>query len=304
MMPLASCRRLLRRWNAAGVGLLIAAGLLCLVACPADLCAADPRAATTSREAEREAIAALPLAQLAAQDRATVRSVVENHSVYRRLPTSVVQCDPHLFSFLLDHPEVLTNIWQLMRISDVHLQRTSADTFRADDGQGTVADIKVLYRGHDTQLLYAEGAYSGPLLTQPIRGRCLLLLRFQGIEETNGRHYVTCRLDTFLHMERVGIDMLAKAFHPLVGRSADANFTETLAFVGHLSQTCTANPSGTARLAQMLTHVEPTTRTRFGEVVQAAAHRTAGVASPPLLPREHAAMARKPSRQPVQVRDE
>jgi hypothetical protein len=273
MMPLATFRRATRRVPKGVPRFILAVGLIGLVLGPARLSAADPREATTSDEARRDAVAAMPLERMAEADRAAVGYVLENTSLYRRMPTSVIECDPRLFSFLLDNPTILTNLWELMKISDVRLTRTSPTTYHADDGQGTQADIKVVYRSHDTQVLYCEGAYTGSLLPKPIRGRCVLLLRSQGIRETNGRYYVTCRLDTFLHLERVGVEVLAKTFRPLLGRSADANFTETLAFVGHLSRTCVANPDGAARMATMLTRVEPTVRTQFGAVVHQAAER-------------------------------
>src|SRR5690606_28382396 len=201
----------------------------------------------------------------------------------------VVECDPDLMTFLLDHPEVLTNIWQLMKISDVRLQRTGPNSFRADDGLGTVADIRVAYRSPEKYVLYCEGGYHGSLLARPVRGRCVLMLRMQGLEETDGRYYITCRLDTFLHMERAGFELLAKTVHPLMGRAADSNFTETLAFVGHLSRTCAMNPSGTARMAQMLTQVQPETRNRLGLLAHEIAKRHEPAAA--VVPTQHQSVA-------------
>lgn len=289
-------RCLLRRANPAKMRALLTMGLLCLTAAPSAL--ADPRAATTSNEARKEALAALPLAVMAESDRAAVGYVLQNTSVFRRMPTEVVECDPDLMTFLLENPEVLTNIWQLMKISDVRLQRTGPTTFRADDGLGTVADIKIVYSSPTKYVLYCEGGYHGSLLARPVRGRCVLMLRMQGLEENDGRHYVTCRLDTFLHMERAGFELLAKTVHPLMGRAADSNFTETLAFVGHLSRTCAMNPAGTARMAQLLTHVPPKTRTQLGLLAYEIAKRSEPMTA--VVPTQHQAVAnRPPTRQPV-----
>jgi hypothetical protein len=279
MMPLATSWRATRRTPKGVPRLLVAVCLTGFLLGPARLSAADPREATTSDEARREAVAAMPLARMTEADRAAVSYVLEDTSLYRRMPTSVIECDPRLFSFLLDNPTILTNVWELMKISDVRLTRTSPTTYHADDGRGTQADIKVVYRSHDTQVLYCEGAYTGTLPPRSIHGRCVLLLRSRGIQETNGRYYVTCRLDTFLHLDRVGVELIAKAFHPLLGRAADANFTETLAFVGHLSRTCLANPDGAARMAMRLTRVEPAVRRQFGAIVHQAAEGAAGTPS-------------------------
>ncbi len=298
MESFRSIRCRLRRPQGRALRAAGAAMVLGLFVCFSTAQAADPRAATTSTAARQEAIAALPLAQLAAEDQAAVSYVLENTSIYRRMPTEVLQCDPHLFGFLLENPEILTNLWQLMQISDVRLQRTGPDTFRADDGVGTTADVKAVYRSANLQVFYAEGSYNGPLNAKPIRGRCVLLLRSQGIEETDGRYYITCRLDTFLHMERTGIELIAKTIHPLMGRAADANFTETLAFVSHLSRTCETNPTGTARMAQMLMHVQPEVRNELGTL----AHQIAGQGDPEsgeVVPTGHQSLAERHGWQPV-----
>ena len=61
----------------------------------------------------------LPLDKIDEADRQRVIEVLKHTSVYRRLPTQVMRCDPELFQFVIDHPEVMANIWQLLGIEDI-----------------------------------------------------------------------------------------------------------------------------------------------------------------------------------------
>src|SRR3989304_5292579 len=87
--------------------------------------AAEPRTdattlgATSERAARDEAIRAIPWKQLADPQRRKLQSVIRNSSMYRRLPTRVIDCDPDLFTFLLQHPEVVVDVWQMMGVSRV-----------------------------------------------------------------------------------------------------------------------------------------------------------------------------------------
>lgn len=218
--------------------------------------------------------------------RSKVQSTIAGSSLYRRLPVQVTPCDPDLYLFLVRHPEVVVNIWEVMQISNVAIARTGPDTFRATDNAGTACDIKYCYSDHETQVIFAEGAYSGPMLNKPIRARCVLLLKSGYMQETDGQYHVTSRMDTFIQIEHAGVEVLAKTLQMLVHRSADYNFVETAAFLGTVSRTAEANPHGMQRLATKLTNLEPEVRDQFSELSfsagEKARQRTA--ATTPVLP--------------------
>ena len=73
--------------------------------------------------ARDEAMRAIPWKQIAEPQRRKLQYVVQNASMYRRLPTRVIDCDPDLFTFLLQHPEVVVDVWQMMGVSRVTLQQ-------------------------------------------------------------------------------------------------------------------------------------------------------------------------------------
>ncbi len=200
-------------------------------------------------------------------------AVVNAKCLFRRLPVQVIECDPELYLFLVRHPEVVVNIWEVMKISNVALSRTGQDSFRATDNAGTLCDVKYCYSSHDTQVIYAEGTYNGPVLAKPVRARCVLLLKSGYVQETNGRYYVTNRMDTFIQIDHAGVDLLAKTIQPLLHRSADYNFVETASFFSTISRTAEANPAGMYRLAGKLTNLEIDVRDRFAELAVATARK-------------------------------
>lgn len=239
-----------------------------LVACGLPAVAASPNQATSSRAAREDAIRSIPMDKLDPDVRKRVATTLEETSIYRRLPVQVTPCDPEMYLFLVRNPEVVVGIWEVMNISNVALARTGPDTFRASDNAGTLCKVKYCYSDHETQVIYAEGTYSGPMFNRPLRARCVLLLKSGYLQETDGRYYVTSRMDTFIQIEHAGVELLAKTLQMLVHSAADYNFIETAAFMATVSRTAEVNAPGMQRLAGKLTNVHPEVRDRFAEISQ------------------------------------
>lgn len=235
--------------------------------------AEDASKASTSAAARADAVKSIPLDQLDAQTRATVSDVVKKAGIFRRMPISVVDCDPNLYLFLVRNPEVVVNIWQVMKVTTVSIERTKPGVYRATDGAGTACNIQFVHSSPDTHVILADGAYSGPLFLRPVKARCVIVLKSGYVKETDGRHYVTSRMDTFIDLDSVGVELFAKTVQPLVGKAADHNFTETSGFFGTLSRAAERNPAGVQRLSSKLTKIDPKVRDEFVK-------QTAAIAAP------------------------
>ncbi len=231
--------------------------------------------ASSSEASRQSAVASIPFEKLDDQARAKVQAVLANISVYRRMPVRVVDCDPDLYLFLLRHPDVVVNIWEVLKLSKMKLSELDASRFQITESGGTSATLEFLYQSHDIHLVYAQGSYNSPLLSQPVKGSCLMVVRTGYVRETDGRYYVTTRLDSFLNLEHAGAELLAKLFQPLTGKVADSNFCQTVAFAGSLSRTAELNSDGVRRLAGRLEHVQPAVRSRFAELADLVAQRSA-----------------------------
>ncbi len=250
---------------------LTALGLIAILLAAAAVQAADPPA--KPRSPREEAIQSIPFDRLAPEMRARVTAVVNNPSIYRRLPTQTIDCDPEMFLFLVRNPEVVVDIWQIMGITNMTLSHIGPDRYRAADGQGTTGTIEYAYRSADTHVIYSQGTYDGSLAPTRVRGDCVVVLKAGMVRQPNGKPRIVTRMDCFLRIDNVGIDWIARTIQPLLGKTADHNFAETASFVASLSRTAENNPSGMGRLARRLAHVDPQTRQRLAEISQRVADR-------------------------------
>jgi hypothetical protein len=227
---------------------------------------------TTSKSARQEALRAIPLENLPKQHRQQVQAVLEQATLYRRLPTCVVDCHPNMFTYMARNPEVMVAIWRELGVSQVQLQRISPNTFHLKDSAGTTGKLVLVEEqceagAQNRLIMLAEGSYESTPLSHPVKAQCVFLLRSGSIKETNGRRYVAARLDSFIRIEGASLQWFAKVLHPWVGTTADRNFSDTLTFVGNLSKTAEVRPQAIGKLAGKLSEVS---HTRQKQLVQLA----------------------------------
>ncbi len=245
-----------------------------------DLLAAPEGEATSSRAARDEAIRAIPWRSIAPDDRRRAQEVIQNTSIYRRLPTRVIDCDPAMFAFLIGHPEVVIDVWQLMGISRITLDRLPDGTYRGTDGAGTTGNVRYLHTSvtPDAQVLavvYADGSYDGKPFVTTLKAQSVLVLRSSAMQETNGRRYITVRVDSFVHVQQMGFELIAKTVQPWLNKTADQNFIETLSFISNFSRTAEKNPQGMQRLSTRLPSIDEPTRNELVQLCYRAADRYA-----------------------------
>ena len=213
--------------------------------------------------------------RLDADARRKATSVVNADSLFRRMPVETIACDPNLYLFLLRNPEVVVEIWQLMGVTDLKLARTGPESFRMADNAGTTGHVEFLYGDQNTHVLYVEGQYRGSLYPRPITANCLLVMQSHYARKADGSYAITSKLDTFIDVKNVGVDLVAKTFQSVFGRTTDHNFVETAGFIGKLSETAEENPGGMQRLAARLTGLDPQVREQFAQNAAAIGRRAA-----------------------------
>lgn len=259
--------------------------------------AGDPaRGGTQSRQARQQAVNAIPFDQLTAESRQKLTTVIDNPSMYRRLPVTSTQVDPDLYLFLVRYPEVLVDIWQIMGVTQMSCQRTGPFELKTDDGAGAISDVELIYGTSTKNIYYAEGSYSGPLLRRQLKGRCVMLLQTRYEQGAGGEPTATSWLDVFVKVENATASMIAKTLNPLIGPTADHNFVETMNFVQRLNETTEQNGVGVQSMAYRLPSIDASVREKFIQVagiVYERQVRSEGVADKtaselPLAPKSNA----------------
>jgi len=234
---------------------------------------------TSSREARDAAIQRIPFQQLIPEASARLRTVVTNSSYFRSMPAETVDCDPEMFTFLVRHPEVIVNIWEVMGVTKVSLQRIGPYQLQGNDGAGTASKMDLVF-GNDSMHIYcANGSYQGSLWARELSGKCVVILHNRPGPLPNGKRGIVASMDVFMKLDNLGADLVVKTLGPLMGKTADYNFTECSSFFSQISQTAERNPYGIQQLAKRLTKIDPTIRDQFIATTAAVAQRSGGTAS-------------------------
>lgn len=270
--PLCLSRRDLLA-SLAGLGLYCLTGARTFAARPPQRPGSE--AGLSTREARDDAARQIPLTKLSREDRNRVAAVLNDTSIFRRMPTQIIACDPQMFQFLIVHPDLVVGLWRVLGISEVSLDRTGPSTFHTDDKQGTRGALELLHSSPDALLAIADGNYDGALFTRRVMGKCVLSLRSSYHYDAERTPMVNCRLDAFIQIENIGAELLAKSFQPLVGHFADHNFRETAYFVSMLNRAAEVNPGKVEQLAARVNDVSPVTRQQFVTITHQLAARVA-----------------------------
>lgn len=231
-------------------------------------CALEPwlKDPSSSAAAEANAVERIPFSRINASAQENIRAVVDRPSFFRRLPTQTIECDPELFLLLVRYPEIIVNIWDLMDITKVEVKRIAPYVFTGTDGAGTQCRCELLYGTSDVHVYYGNGTYSGSMATRNIDGRCVCVLHSSTSFNQVGRATITVTMDVFMKLDSFGADLVTRTLAPLVGKTADYNFTESAKFVSQLNELCEENPRAAQELALRLNRVDPAVRTKFAQV--------------------------------------
>jgi len=181
------------------------------------------------------AFEAIPWDALDNPSRQRIQEVIRNKTIYRHLPQQVGYCDPEMYDFMICHPDVVIELWKLLGITHISLQETGPAKYHLIEGTSTVSNVEVVYRSENLCIAYAVGEYDAPMLRRKIKGDVVLFLYSRYGHDKEGRPIVQSDLDAYVRIHNPGAEMLVKILVPVVGKIADSNFEQTIAFVRSVS---------------------------------------------------------------------
>lgn len=262
----AVCRhwcKIAGHWAAIGV---LAMGILY---CPQAPARADDPAADPKQQGASE----IPWNRLAPEERQRAADVVDKSVLYRRMPTEVFRCDPEVYLYLINRPDVTTAVWRVLGMSKLKLEQVDPDRYSGDDGGGTEGGCEFLHRSPDLHVLLCEGKYQGPLMLKPLQASVLLVLRSAYFHEATGQGYVAHRLDAFVQVESDMAEALARLSSPLTLRMADRTFRDVTTFLAAMSRWIGTRAGWAYRLSDRLREVPDAEKRQFRALVDAVSQR-------------------------------
>ncbi|MFN7841667.1 MAG: hypothetical protein ACK5N9_08075 [Pirellula sp.] len=226
----------------------------------------------STREARDKAVKAIPFTQLTPQATSNLSAVIEGSSYFRRMPAQSLNCEPEVLISLARNPEVLVSIWDTMGITRVKLDRTAQYQHSGNDGAGTTCKLDLIYGNETTHVYFVEGDYDGQMWPKKLTGKSVIILHQTPAQEVNGLRRITVWMDVFLKVDNIGADLVVRTLSPLVNKSADSNFVESVAFVEQISQAAAVNSSGLQNLISKLNVSQPI-KEQFQQAVRVASAR-------------------------------
>lgn len=221
---------------------------------------------TSDADARRDAERSIPMRELSAADRRKVAALLDDATIYRRLPVQITRCDPRLHHYLISNPDVTVNIWRALGISELKVSRTGERTYRAVAPDGSVTELEYLHSDDETQVVHCEGAYNGPIFKSAMTGGALLVMKAGYLRETDGHYYATSRLDLFLRIDGAALGLLSRTVEPMIVSAAERNFADCSNFLSQLTTACAQRPETIQRMAMGLDLVDGDQRDRFAEI--------------------------------------
>lgn len=223
--------------------------------------------ATSSRSARQEALRQIPFHEITKDAQQKLNPILNRPTVYRRLPVENIECDPDLHIFFVRYPEVMVSIWQMMGVTECDATRTGDYSVHASDGEGTISDLELVYGTPNLHIYYGTGSYDGPMFHKKLTGRCVLVLRTEYGVDRFGAPIVRNQLDTFIKIDNLAADLVARTFHQLIGKTADHNFLETSRFLSRISEAAEENAYGVQHMGARLENVDAQVRSDFVRIV-------------------------------------
>lgn len=214
-------------------------------------------AGTSSREELDFARNRLPWNQLSRTAHARASTVVNDLSLFRRLPTVRCEVDSRTYWYLSQHPDVAVSLWRAMGISEMRMWQTGPYRYECDLRDGTFGAIDVLYRDNGRQIVICDGQFQSPVLANPIAATGLMHLQTTMQRTDDGRTIVTHTADVFVKFNSQTVEALAKLVSPVTFKMADQNFEEVTLFLRMMDQAMSRQPGWVEQMAGRMEGVLP-----------------------------------------------
>ncbi len=223
---------------------------------------------TSSRRIRDEAIDDLPLENLRPANRELADEILDDISIFRRLPTVRCEMTPAVYSYFRSNPDMAVGIWHAMGISEMQLEQKSTYVYEMATGDGTHGTINIIHKSNHNLLMLCSGDFLNPVTNRAINARALfhLVTRFQ--RDDAGRTWLTHHADMFVMFPSTTIEAIARMISPVSNRICDQNFEEITLFVRLMDVATVRRPEWIHSLADEVEGVSDESRIALANLAQ------------------------------------
>ncbi len=177
----------------------------------------------------------LPLDELPAELRETVRRIVERPTLSATGPAEEFTGRPATYQWLLDHPNYASQAWRRLGTPCLEITDRGDGKFGWADSQGSDLFWRTIYRTPEMQVWYAEGRARPGMLLPTISMRSVVMLRHHAHVDTAGRPRIRHQADVFIQTDSAAAALVARLLGPSVPRLAEQGVTQLQLFFSALA---------------------------------------------------------------------
>lgn len=159
--------------------------------------------------------APLPLDAVAELTRARVQAVFDKPTLRSRGPIESFTCQPAIYDWLLDHPDLAVRLWRLLGAKCADILPEGGDRFLWKDGQSNVRWDTVL-KQPGLRIWYAEGEVRPGLLLPSVPVKAVAVLRYSEGKDSAGRVALRHQVELTLHTDSHAVALVTR----MLGASA------------------------------------------------------------------------------------
>jgi hypothetical protein len=185
----------------------------------------------------------IPWAMLARTTRERLRDVIEQAVFSRELHGIVVQSEPSVFDFLIEHPDVAASAGRVLGIVRYRVVKERDGRYWGDDAHGASGFFELLHAEPGKRVYLAEGTFVKRYLPT-IRGRIALVLAFEHRVDHRRQGQVLTDVRGYLKIDNRVLGILARIARPVVGPIVDRKVLRTFHAASKLAEQASRDPLG------------------------------------------------------------
>lgn len=193
-----------------------------------------PVLAQSPKEPITPTSAPLPLDDMTPEMREHVRAVLDRPTLRSHGPVEAFTCQPIVYDWLLDHPELAVRLWRLLgaRCADILLEGENRYLWK--DGQSKIHWDTAL-KGPGLRIWYAEGEVHPGVLLPHAPVKAVAVLRYMEIHDSAGKPAIRHQVEMILHTDSHAVALAARILGASVPHLAEQFVGQIEMFYGALA---------------------------------------------------------------------
>jgi hypothetical protein len=163
----------------------------------------------------------VPVEQLPAEVREGVRKALEKPTVFTHGPAEAFECDPAVYHWFLDRPDLAVAAWRRLGATCVGIKARGDGQFSWSDPDGSAIVWKTVHRTANLRIWYAEGKVRPAALLPLVPVKSVVVMQHAEGRDRSGGPLMYHQADVFVQTDSAAAKVAAKLFGPGMPRLAE-----------------------------------------------------------------------------------